>query len=141
MKITRTNIALVLITLSIEASSCERSGSKNVDPIQDQNVNPVLILKLSIESTNRDFDFIFSQSSKDSADISKFSEEKNVGCFSTSRPFTLYYDPSLNTSGTSDWLELCSIQIPAVPCDTKLLKIRYNWGASVSATCEVVDKI
>lgn len=84
---------------------------------------------------------------------------------------TLYYDPTPNLSDgqvttslkdptpdgvppetedaatpvveqdTSDFVELAKISIPGVPCDGKLLKLNYDFGAEVKLTYELTDRV
>ena len=120
--------------------SCEKSKSSDGGRGGVQEVNPIIILKVLVDSPRSDVDFFYSLSGPDKADVAGYSAEKRLGCADAVQRVTFYYDPSKDQPGYDDWIELCKVEVPATPCDTKVLKIVYNLSDSVTATCDISDK-
>lgn len=120
--------------------SCEKSKSSDAVHDEAQEISPMLVLRVLVDSPQDDVDFIYSWSGPEKADISAYSAKKKLGCVDAIHRVTFYYDPSKDKPEYDDWVELCKVEVPAAPCDTKILKIVYNFSDAVTATCEISEK-
>lgn len=119
--------------------SCEKSKSN--DNSLPQTINPALILSVFLDSQRTDIDFIYSRTDRSLADVSAYEVYKRFVCTGRIETIVIYFDPSKDEKGNVDWIELCMIEIPAAPCDKKVLNITYNFSSSVSAECKISDRL
>jgi hypothetical protein len=122
--------------------SCEKSksGSADVGSGGGQHINPKLILQVLVDSSRNDVNFIYSLGGPERAEVAGFSPERKLACTNTFQSVAFYYDPSNDQAGHDDWIELCEVDVPSAPCDTKILKIAYRLSDPVTASCEISDK-